>query len=56
MIIAARLEQLNKKLASQFVISKQVFASLNADNVGLLAVGSHEFKGIGEKIEVYKVR
>lgn len=55
-IIAARLEQLNKKLASQFVISKQVFASLNADNVGLLAVGSHEFKGIGEKIEVYKVR
>ncbi|NER85331.1 MAG: adenylate/guanylate cyclase domain-containing protein [Leptolyngbya sp. SIO1D8] len=55
-IIAARLEQLNKKLASQFVISKEVFSCLNRDNGGIMAVGSHELKGIGGKVEVYKVR
>ena len=55
-IIAARLEQLNKKLASQFVISKEVFSCLNTDNGGIMAVGSHELKGIGGKVEVYKVR
>ena len=55
-IIAARLEQLNKKLSSQFVISKEVFTNLNGEDVSIMAAGSHELKGIGEKIEVYKVR
>ncbi|MCG8318594.1 MAG: adenylate/guanylate cyclase domain-containing protein [Cytophagales bacterium] len=55
-IIAARLEQLNKKLASQFVISKEVLTNLNGDDTSIMAVGSHELKGIGGKVEVYKVR
>lgn len=54
-IIAARLEQLNKKLASQFVISKEVFTNLNRNDSHIMAVGSHELKGIGQKVEVYKV-
>ncbi len=55
-IIAARLEQLNKKLASQFVISKEVYTSLQENNGGITGIGSHELKGIEKKIEVYKVR
>ncbi len=54
-IIAARLEQLTKKLSMQFVISKEVFANLSPELKEVELLGDYELKGIEKKIEVYKV-
>lgn len=53
-IIAARIEQLNKKFNSQFLVSKSFANQLKAEN-GLQELGLVKMKGIDEKVEVMQV-
>nr|WP_320120169.1 adenylate/guanylate cyclase domain-containing protein [uncultured Marinifilum sp.] len=53
-IMASRIEQLNKEFKSQFLVSEQ-FANLLDCKNGLIDLGSVKLKGIGEKIKLYKI-
>ncbi|MFA8433302.1 MAG: adenylate/guanylate cyclase domain-containing protein [Marinifilaceae bacterium] len=53
-ILAARLEQLNKQFNSQFLVSRSVAKQLENDN-RLESLGPVKVKGIDEKVEVLKV-
>ena len=54
-IIASRIEQLNKKLQSQFLISETVYEEIKTNGVEVTFQGSHELKGISEKINIYQL-
>ena len=56
-IIAARIEQLNKRFNSQFLISEQVYASVknNLDSHEIEDLGKIELKGIGHEVDVYQL-
>jgi len=54
-IIAARIEQLNKKLESQFLISESVYKNIKDKVHEVTFQGSHELKGISEPVNIYQL-
>ena len=54
-ILAARLEQLNKEFNSSVIVSKDVIHNLKTDGVELLSLGEVTVKGFANPIEVYKL-
>ncbi|PKQ60947.1 hypothetical protein BZG02_17530 [Labilibaculum filiforme] len=54
-IIASRIEQLNKQFDSQFLVSKAVATQLNGNQNNLLDLGMVKVKGIDEKIGILQV-
>ncbi|TKG93641.1 hypothetical protein EYV94_15450 [Puteibacter caeruleilacunae] len=54
-IIAARLEQLNKELETHFLISQEVKEHLEQAKTELTDMGAFYLKGIDQQIEVFKV-
>jgi class 3 adenylate cyclase len=55
-IIAARLEQLNKELNTRFLVSKSIYQHINQNEYTMNAAGSFHLKGIEEDILVYEVQ
>ena len=53
-IIASRIEQLNKKFKTQFLLSSQLASLLNCKKE-LIDLGSVKVKGIEEEVNVFKV-
>ncbi len=54
-IIAARIEQLNKKFNSQFLITKEVYDKVNQNGDIFEYIGKEHLKGIEQTKEIYKV-
>jgi adenylate cyclase len=54
-IVASRIEQLNKKYGSQLLISGQVVNQITAGKTEIQFVDSELLRGIGTPVEVYKV-
>ena len=54
-IIASRIEQLNKKYGTQLLISGQVHQQIVKGNMEIMFLGEEPLKGIGSPVEVYKV-
>lgn len=54
-IIAARIESLNKRYQSQFLISKSVYQHLNSDKTNIQSLGDVHLKGIEQPVEIYQV-
>ena len=54
-IIAARLEQLNKELETHYLISQEVKEHLEQAKTELTDMGAFYLKGIDQQIEVFKV-
>jgi adenylate cyclase len=54
-ILAARLEQLNKEFNSSVIVSKDVIDNLNSVNVEHKSLGDVTVKGFASPIEVYKL-
>jgi class 3 adenylate cyclase len=54
-IVAARIEQLNKQFKSQFLVSETVYDQIKANEYDITFQGSHELKGISRKIGIYQL-
>ena len=54
-IIASRLEELNKSLGTQFLISGDIKEKIKEGNYVLGECGLVKMKGIDKKVEVFKV-
>jgi adenylate cyclase len=54
-ILAARLEQLNKEFNSSVIVSKDVIDNLKTEGVEFLSLGNVTVKGFANPIEVYKL-
>lgn len=54
-IIAARIEQLNKELKSQFLISKAVADEVRPTYSSMVPLGEKRLKGISEPIDIYQL-
>ena len=54
-IIAARLEQLNKKYKSRFLTTKELVDRMTFDNFNFIDHGEVQVKGIDEKINVLEI-
>jgi len=54
-IIAARIEQLNKDLNSQFLISDAVYQIIKGNGYAATSHGSIQLKGIAKPVEVYQL-
>ena len=54
-IIASRIEQLNKKLNSQFLVSETVYDKIKMNKYDITLLGNHELKGISEEIGIYQL-
>lgn len=54
-IIAARIEQLNKKYGTQFLISDQVYQRIEKGSMQISFLAQEPLRGIGIPVEVYKV-
>lgn len=54
-IIASRIEQLNKKLQSQFLVSETVYNKLKVNGFDITFQGSHELKGISKEVNIYQL-
>ncbi len=54
-ILAARLEQLNKEFNSSVIVSKDVIDNLNIEDIEHLSLGNVSVKGFANPIEVYKL-
>jgi class 3 adenylate cyclase len=54
-IVAARIEQLNKHFKSQFLVSETVYDQIKANEYDITFQGSHELKGISRKIGIYQL-
>lgn len=54
-IVASRIEQLNKKLESQFLVSETVYERIKENGLNITFQGSHELKGISEKVNIYQL-
>jgi adenylate cyclase len=54
-IIAARLEQLNKELKTSFLVSKEVYDKVNKLDCSFTQFKEIQLKGIEKSIEVYEV-
>jgi len=55
-IIAARLEQLNKELGTRFLVSERIYEGINQKEYPMVAAGTFHLKGIEEDMLVYEVR
>jgi adenylate cyclase len=54
-IVASRIEQLNKKFKTQLLISGQVYKQIAKGNVQFTYLGEEPLRGIGEPVDVYNV-
>ncbi len=54
-ILAARLEQLNKEFNSSVIVSKDVIDNMKTEDVELISLGDVNIKGFTNPIEVYKL-
>lgn len=54
-ILASRIEQLNKRYNSQLLISKEVLHNIRQDNINPESLGSVEVKGREKPIHIYKL-
>ena len=54
-ILAARLEQLNKKVKSRILISKEVFDQINTESLLYEWIGPVDIKGMDKPVEVIKI-
>jgi adenylate cyclase len=54
-ILAARLEQLNKEFNSSVIVSKDVIDNLNMEEVEHKTLGNVSVKGFANPVEVYKL-
>ncbi|HYG19309.1 MAG TPA: adenylate/guanylate cyclase domain-containing protein [Ohtaekwangia sp.] len=54
-IVASRIEQLNKKYDSQFLISGEVLNRVAPGKMNVSYLGEEPLRGIGKPVEVYKV-
>lgn len=54
-IVAARIEQLNKKFSSQFLISGNSFERVKTDEIKSTFLGKQALKGISKQVEVYQL-
>lgn len=55
-IIASRLEQLNKKFGSQILISEEVLQRLTPMRQEVVLLAEEPLRGIGVPVKVYKVQ
>jgi adenylate cyclase len=54
-IVASRIEQLNKKYGSQLLISGEVYHKIARGKMEMTFLGEEPLKGIGTPVEIYKV-
>jgi adenylate cyclase len=54
-ILAARLEQLNKEFNSSVIVSKDVIDNMKTEGVEYISLGNVTVKGFAKPIEVYKL-
>ena len=54
-ILAARIEQLNKPFKTQFLVSREVYESLTMPTETARALGPTVIKGVDEEIELYQL-
>ncbi len=54
-ILAARLEQLNKEFKSSVIVSKDVFDNMKTEGVDFISLGDVNLKGFANPIEIYKL-
>lgn len=54
-IVAARIEQLNKTLNTQFLISDSVYSFARNSKYSFRSRGQHELKGLSKPIEIYEL-
>ncbi|GAB3890525.1 adenylate/guanylate cyclase domain-containing protein [Spirosoma agri] len=54
-ILAARIEQLNKPFKTQFLVSREVYDSLTEPPVTARALGPTLIKGVDEEIDLYQL-
>jgi adenylate cyclase len=54
-ILAARLEQLNKEFNSSVIVSKDVIDNVKTDGIEWISLGDVNVKGFANPIEVYKL-
>ena len=54
-ILAARLEQLNKEFSSSVIVSKDVFENTKIEGVEFISLGFVTVKGFANSIEVYRL-
>jgi class 3 adenylate cyclase len=54
-ILASRIEQLNKKFNSQLLISEEVLHNIQQDGINPESLGSVEVKGRGKPMHIYKL-
>jgi adenylate cyclase len=54
-IIASRIEQLNKKYESQFLISEEVYNRITPGQHTITSLGVESIRGLGTPVKIYKV-
>ena len=54
-IVAARIEQLNKEYSSQFLISKSVYDRINQTSIEYKFKGEQLLKGISKPVGIYQL-
>jgi len=54
-IVASRIEQLNKKLQSQFLVSETVYDKIQVNGYDITFQGTHELKGISNEMGIYQL-
>ena len=54
-ILAARLEQLNKQFGSSVIVSKDVIDNMNSEDIEHRSLGNVTVKGFANPMEVYKL-
>jgi adenylate cyclase len=54
-IIASRIEQLNKKYGSQLLLSGQVYREIETGKIHIEFLGEEMLRGLGNPVEIYKV-
>ncbi|MDN5201781.1 adenylate/guanylate cyclase domain-containing protein [Fulvivirgaceae bacterium BMA10] len=55
-IIASRLEQLNKAFNSEFIISEKVYLKVREELPACKSLGQQQLKGIESEMEVFRIR
>ncbi len=54
-IIASRIEQLNKKYGTQFLISGEVYSRITPGKHAITCLGDEPIRGLGTPVTIYKV-
>ncbi len=54
-ILAARLEQLNKEFNSSVIVSKDVVDNINTEGVEFISLGDVNVNGFANPVEVYRL-